>query len=54
MLGKFNALQTELSRFEYPDRKEACQEAIIAQTSRNNMNIEQLSYFFKDDRLVKS
>jgi kalirin len=46
MLSKFNALQIELSTFEQPDTKEACQEAIIAHTSTRqrvfSMNIEQL------------
>ena len=46
MLSKFNALQIELSTFDQPDTKEACQEAILAHTSTKqrvfNMNIEQL------------
>lgn len=45
-LSKLNALQIELSTFEQPDTKEACQEAIITHTSTKQrvfgINIEQL------------
>lgn len=46
MLSKFASLQIELSTFDQPDTKEACQEAIIAHTNTKQrvlgINIDQL------------
>ena len=56
MLSKFNALQIELSTFEQPDTKEACQDAIISHTSTKQrvftMNIEIL--IAEDKHLLKN
>ena len=46
LLAKFNILQIELSTFDQPDTKEACQEAIVAHTNTKQrifgINIDQL------------
>ena len=46
MLGKLSALQIELSSFDQPDTKEACQDAIVAHTSTRQrvfgLNIDSL------------
>ena len=46
LLAKFNCLQIELSTFDQPDTKEACQEAIVAHTNTKQrifgINIEQV------------
>jgi hypothetical protein len=47
LLLRFNSLQMELSSFDQPDTKEACQEAILNHASTKqrvfNMNIDQLT-----------